>query len=135
MTLTMKKVGSAPHHELMIADAEDILIVVPESGFKDTAEASRLTVIALQEYAKKLGKKCGLVIIANNLLAQDTGSRRNYAEGVTSELFFGVTMVVSSPLPRAIGNVAIRLTTMQIPISLSESVEAGIAWLETIRKP
>ena len=51
MSITMKKVGSAPHHELMIADAEDILIVVPEQGFKDTAEASRITVAALQELA------------------------------------------------------------------------------------
>ena len=134
MTITLKKVGGAPHHDLMIANAEDILIVVPEQGFKDTAETSHLTVVALREYAQKLGKKCGLVIIANNLLAQDAESRRNYAEGVTSDLFFGVTMAVSSPLARAIGNVAIRLTTMQVPLSLSESVESGIAWLEANRK-
>lgn len=134
MTITRKKVGSAPHHELMIADAEDILIVVPEPGFKDTEETSRLTVAALREYAQKLGKKCGLVIIANNLLAQDAGSRRNYSEGITSNLFFGVTMVVSSPLARAIGNVAIHLTTMQIPLALSESIESGIVWLEANRK-
>jgi len=134
MSITMKKVGGVPHHDLMIADADDILIVVPEAGFKDTAETSRLTVAALREYAGKLGRKCGLVIIANNLLAQDAESRRNYAEGVTSDLFFGVTMVVSSPLARAIGNAAIRLTKMQIPMSLSESVEAGVVWIETQRK-
>jgi hypothetical protein len=134
MSITMKKVGSVPHHDLMIADADDILIIVPEEGFKDTAETSRLSVAALREYAGKLGKKCGLVIIANNLLAQDAESRRNYSEGITSDLFFGVTMVVSSPLARAIGNVAIRLTSMQIPMVLSESVEAGIAWNEANRK-
>lgn len=134
MTINMKKIGGAPHHDLMVADANDILIVVPEEGFKDTAETSRLTVAALREYAGKLGKKCGLVIIANNLLSQDAESRRNYAEGVTPDLFFGVTMVVSSPLARAIGNVAIRLTTMQTPLTLSESIEAGIAWNEANRK-
>jgi hypothetical protein len=134
MSITMKKIGSAPHHDLMIADAEDILIVVPEEGFKDTADASRLTVASLQEYAKKLGKKCGLVIVANNLLAQDAESRRNYAEGVTPDLFFGVTMVVSSPLARAIGSVAIRLTVMRIPFVLSESIESGVAWIEANRK-
>jgi len=134
MSVTMKKVGSAPHHDLMIAEAEDILIVVPEEGFKDTADASRVTVAALRDYATKLGRKCGLVIIANNLLAQDAESRRNYAEGVTPDLFFGVTMVVSSPLARAIGSVAIRLTVMHIPFGLSESIEAGIAWIEANRK-
>jgi hypothetical protein len=134
MSIMMKKVGSVPHHDLMIADAEDVLIVVPEEGFKDTAEASRLTVAALREYASKLGKKCGLVVVANNLLSQDAESRRNYAEGVTPDLFFGITLVVSSPLARAIGSVAIRLTAMPIPFSLSESIEAGIAWIESQRK-
>jgi hypothetical protein len=134
MSIPMKKVGSAPHHDLMIADADDILIVVPEEGFKDTADASRLTVAALREYAQKLGKKCGLVIIANNLLAQDAESRRIYSESITPDLFFGITMVVSRPLARAIGGVAIRLTVMPIPFSLSESIEAGIAWSEANRK-
>jgi hypothetical protein len=130
----MRKVGSAPHHDLMIADADDILIVVPEEGFKDTAEASRLTVAALREYVKKLGKKCGLVVVANNLLAQEAESRRNYADGITADLFFGTTLVVNSPLPRMIGNVALRFTNMQIPLTLSESIESGIAWLEALRK-
>lgn len=134
MSITLKKVGSAPHHDLMIADADDILIVVPEEGFKDTADASRLTVAALREYAQKLGKKIGLVVVANNLIAQEAESRRIYSEGVTPDLFFGITLVVSSLLGRAIGNVAIRLTPMQMPLSLSETVEAGIAWLESQRK-
>jgi hypothetical protein len=134
MSIPMKKVGSVPHHDLMIADADDILIVVPEEGFKDTGEASSLTVAALREYAQKLGKKCGLVIIANNLLSQEAESRRVYAEGITAEFFFGVTMVVTSPLARAIGSVAIRFTAMPIPFSLSESIEAGIVWMESQRK-
>ncbi len=134
MSITLKKVGSAPHHDLMIADADDILIVVPEEGFKDTADTSRLTVAALREYAQKLGKKIGLVVVANNLIAQEAESRRIYSEGVTPDLFFGITLVVSSLLGRAIGNVAIRFTPMQMPLSLSETVEAGIAWLESQRK-
>jgi hypothetical protein len=133
MSISLKKVANVPHHELMIAEAEDILIVVPEEGFKDTADVTRLTVAALREYVQKLGKRCGLVIIANNLLSQDAESRRIYSEEISADLFFGVTMVVSSPLARAIGNVAIRFTAMPIPITLSDSVEAGIAWMETLR--
>jgi len=134
MSINLKKVASAPHHELMLADADDILIVVPEQGFKDTAETSRLTVAALREYAGKLGKKCGLVVVANNLLSQDAESRRVYAEQVTPDLFFCITLVVSSPLARAIGSVATRLTAMPIPFSLSENIEAGIAWAVSQRK-
>ena len=135
MTLNLKKVASVPHHELMIAEKDDILIVVPEQGFKDTEDATRLTVAALREYAQKLGKRCGLVVVANNLLSQDAESRRIYSEDITPDLFFSVTLVVSSPLARAIGGVAMRLTKMPIPLSLSDSIEAGIAWTESNRKP
>ncbi len=131
---TLKKVGSAPHHDLLIGDAEDILIVLPEQGFKDTPEASRVTVAALREYASKLGRKCGLVILANNLLAQEPESRRIYAEEVVPELFFGISMVVSNPISRIIGNMAVRLNTLQVPISVVEDIDAGIAWLATQRK-
>ncbi len=134
MTSNLTKVGSVPHHDLMIADAADILIVVPEEGFKDTAEASRVTVAALREYAQKQGKKCGLVIIANNLLAQEAESRRIYAEGVTPDLFFGITMVVGSPVARIIGSLALHLRTLQVPINLVDSIEAGVAWLAANRK-
>ncbi len=134
MSLTMKKIGTAPHHDLMIAEADDILIVVPEEGFKDTPEASRTTLAALREYAQKLGKKCGLVIVANNLLAQEPESRRIYADGVTPDLFYGVVMVVTSPLARVIGKISTRLATMQVPLVLAESIEAGITWSEANRK-
>ncbi|HLO15556.1 MAG TPA: hypothetical protein VK206_12050 [Anaerolineales bacterium] len=130
----MKKVGSAPHHDFMIAEAEDIVIVVPEEGFKDTPDASRVTLAALRDYAQKLGKKCGLVIVANNLLAQEPESRRIYAEGVTPDLFYGIVMVVTSPLARVIGNIARRLSTLKVPLVLAESIEAGIAWSEANRK-
>ena len=134
MSITMKKVGSAPHHDLLVAEADDILIVLPEEGFKDTAEASRVTVAALQEYARKLGKKCGLIIVANNLLAQDAESRRVYADGVTPDLFFGVTLVVGSPVARIIGSLALRLTAMQVPLNVVQNIDEGIAWLRSNQK-
>ncbi len=134
MTLDLKKVASVPHHELMMAEADDVLVVVPEQGFKDTADVTRLTVNALREYAQKLGKRCGLVVIVNNLLSQDAESRRLYGTHLTPDLFFCVTLVVSSPLARAIGGVGLRLAKMPIPLSLSETVEAGLAWAETQRQ-
>lgn len=135
MTVTLEKIGTVPHHDLMIAEADDILIVVPEAGFKDTAETARVTVAALRDYASRLGKPCGLVIVANNLLAQDAESRRVYAASITPDLFFSVTLVVSSPLARSIGNVAVRLTKMPIPLALTETIEAGIKWSTGNRKP
>ncbi len=130
----LKKVGRAPHHDLLVGDQEDILIVLPEQGFKDTPEASRATVAVLQAYARELGRRCGLVIMATNLLAQEPESRRVYGDTVLPDLFFGIAMVVASPISRIIGNMAVRLRTLQVPICMVEDVDAGIAWLETQRK-
>ncbi len=134
MSITLKSVATAPHHRLMIGDADDILIVVPDEGFKDTPEAARVTLAVLREYAKKLGRKCALVIVMNNLLAQEPESRRVYAGGVTPDLFYGIVMVVTSPLARAIGRISTRLATLKVPLVLADSIEAGIAWSEANRK-
>ncbi len=134
MPLHLKKVGEAPHHDLMIAENEEILIVIPEPGFKDTADASRRTVEALREYARTLGRRCGLVVVANNIMAQEPESRRVYSEQVTADLFYGITLVVSSLMARAIGTVAIRFTKMPIPFSLSSSIESGIDWVNAQEK-
>jgi len=130
----LKKVASVPHHDLFIAEADDILIIIPETGFKDNAAASQVTVAALREYASNLGKRCGLVIMVNNILAQEPESRRVYAEGVLPELFFGIAMVVSNPLARIIGNLGLHLGTLKVPITLVETVEAGISWMENNRE-
>lgn len=117
----------------MIGESEDILIVVPDEGFRDTPEASRVTLAVLRDYAQQLGRKCGLVIVMNNLLAQEPESRRIYADGVTPDLFFGIVMVVTSPLARVIGRISTRLATLKVPLVLADSVEAGIAWSEANR--
>ena len=134
MPTKLKKVGSAPHHELLTTDDADILVVVPEPGFKDDAAASRQTVACLRAYAQGIGRRCGLVVVANNLLAQEPESRRIYAEQVSPDLFYGITLVVSSRMARAIGILALRFTTVSVPFVLSEDIESGIAWIRTHRK-
>ena len=134
MSITTKKIGSVPHHDLLIAENDDIVIVVPEQGFKDTAEASRVTVAALRDYASKLGKKCGLVILAGNLLDQQAESRQIYADGIKSDLFFGITIVVGNPFARVIGNLGLRMSNLKVPLIVAENIEAGVAWLEANRK-
>jgi hypothetical protein len=125
------KVASVPHHDLLMADTPNILILVPEAGFRDTVDLSRLTMESLRDYVTKLGRKCGIVIIANNLAAQDAESRRVYAAEATPDLFFGITIVVNNPVARIIGNLIMRLNSFQVPITLVDRVEDGVAWLKT----
>lgn len=108
----------------------DILVVSPEPGYKDNPEAARQNMSWQQDFARKLGRKCGVVVVMNNLLSQDADSRKIYAEGLSPELFYGSALVVNNPLSRAIGSFFIGLSKPAVPLTLVGSVEEGITWLE-----
>jgi hypothetical protein len=112
----------------------DILIVTPESGYKDNVQAARQNMAWQQDFARKLGRKCGVVVVMNNLLSQDADSRKVYAEGLSPELFYGSALVVNNALSRAIGSFFIGLSRPAVPLTLVGSIEEGITWLEGIRK-
>lgn len=134
MTYTLKKIGSIPHVEYLTPDYDDILVISPEAGYKDTVERARLTTNFQQNYARALGKKCGLVVVMNNLLTQDAESRKIYSESTPPELYYGVAIVVGNPLSRAIGTLTLRLTKVALPTKLVETIDEGIVWLETLRQ-
>ncbi len=133
MPYQMTKVGEVPHTEYL-TPCPDILVASPEPGYKDTPDLSALNVEFQRNYAQKLGKRCGLVIVMNNLLSQNGESRRIYYKGTTPDLFYGVALVVNNPLARAIGAFTLNLTTLKLPLTKVDSVDKGIAWLESVRK-
>ena len=133
MAYTFQKVGGIPHVEYLTPGSDDILVISPEADYKDTPERSRATVAFQQNYARALGKKCGLAVIMNNLLSQDAESRKIYSEATIPELFYGVAIIVGNRLARAIGTFTLRLTKVTVPTKLVETVEEGIAWLESLR--
>jgi hypothetical protein len=133
MPYTFTKVGSIPHVEYLTPGYDDILVVSPEPAYKDNAERARATVTFQQNYARQLGKKCGLVVVMNNLLSQDAASRQVYSQSTPPELYYGVAIVVSNPLARMIGTLTLRFTKVALPTNLVESIEEGIAWLESVR--
>lgn len=57
MAYTFKKVGGIPHVEYLTPGSDDILVISPEAGYKDSPERSRATVAFQQNYARALGKK------------------------------------------------------------------------------
>jgi hypothetical protein len=133
MAYELKKIGSTSNTEYSTYKS-DILIVVPAPGYKDNVKAARANMEWQQTFARNLGTKCGLVVVLNNLLSQDAESRKVYSEGALPELFFGSALVVNNPLSRAIGSFFIGLSKPGVPLTLVNSIEDGIAWLESIRK-
>jgi hypothetical protein len=133
MPYTFTKVGSIPHVEYLTPGVNDILVISPEAAYQDTPERARATVEFQQAYARALGRRVGLTVVINNLLSQDAESRKVYEAGTLPELFFGVAVVVGNPLARAIGTFTLRLTKVAVPTRLVETVDEGIAWLESVR--
>src|SRR5512140_3518056 len=114
-------------------DHPDILLVFPKAGMVDTAQTARSAVDYQTAYARKLGKKCSVLIIMSNLLSQDAEARRIYDEVTVSGLFFATALIVSNPLSRAIASFAIGLSKPQMPVKLFDTGEKGIEWLKTVR--
>jgi hypothetical protein len=129
----IKKVGETFNTEYSLYRT-DILIVVPVPGYKDHVEAARANMEWQQTFARKLGKKCGLVVVVDNMLSQDAESRKVYSEGMLPELFYGSALVVSNLLSRAMGSFFIGLSKPIVPLTLVSSIEDGIAWLENLKK-
>jgi len=133
MSIELTKVGDTFNTQYFMFEP-DILVVNPTPGYKDNFDAARSNMEWQQTFARKLGMKCGLVVVLNNLLSQDAESRKVYSDGLLPELFYGSALVVGNPLSRAIGSFFIGLSKPVIPLTLVKSVEEGIAWLETIKK-
>ena len=112
---------------------DDIILIVPSKGFFDNPRQARESADFQDAYARKLGKKCGDIIVMSNVLSQDAESRRVYGEQAANGLYFGVALIVDNALSRALGSFLIGMTQTKIPIKLFDSVENGIAWLRTIR--
>jgi hypothetical protein len=134
MKYELQKIGEMFNTEYSTYNS-DILVVVPALGYKDNVEAARSNMEWQQNFARSLGgKKCGMVVVVNNMLSQDAESRKVYSEGMLPELFLGSALVVNNPLARAMGSFFIGLSKPVVPLTLVSSIEDGIAWLETIKK-
>jgi hypothetical protein len=112
---------------------DDIILIVPPKGYRDSPSLARASADFQDEYARKLGKKCALVIIMSNVLSQDAETRRVYNEQPLSGCYYGTALIVDNALSRAIASFLIGLTQTLVPVKLFDTVEHGVNWLRTIR--
>ena len=115
------------------AAADDIVLVMPIEGSRDDEASARENVAFQMGHARKLGRRCGFVVFLGPLVSQDAQARRVYAEGMDPALCFASALVVSNPLSRAIGSFFLGLSLPKIPTKLFDSVDAAIAWMDTVR--
>jgi len=125
-------VGKTDTTDFSIADA-DILIGTPKPGTVDNPEAAKVNVEFEGNDARKLGKRICVVILVDNLLAQDAETRRIYTEGLGEEDLYGVALVSGKSLGRAIASFFMGLSKPKVPTKIFDSVESAIEWAQSIR--
>lgn len=112
---------------------EDVLVVLPDLGLKDTGPAARENVAFQLEFARRAGHPCAVVVHLASLLSQDTEARRAYAEGMDPALIFAAGLVATNPISRAIASFFLGLTRPRFPTRVFDGFEAAIAWVATVR--
>jgi hypothetical protein len=115
------------------AGASDILIVLPEPGLRDDVESARMNLAFQTSYADTVGRRCAVIVLLGSLLSQDADARRIYAAGMTPDRFFAASLVVTSPISRAIGSFFLGLTRPSVPTSMWGDFPKAIAWAESQR--
>jgi hypothetical protein len=114
-------------------EARDILIVLPQSGLRDSGDSARMNIDFQLEYARSVGRPCAVVVHLASLMSQDAEARRVYASAMTPEHFFAASLVVSSLISRAIGSFFLGLSRPAVPTKMWGDFGKAIAWAESVR--
>ena len=109
-------VGSTTNTEYRTkAGARDILIVLPSPGLRDNGASARMNIDFQISYAESVGRRCAVIVLLGSLMSQDAEARRIYAAGMRPDRFFAASLVVTSPISRAIGSFFLGLTRPPVP--------------------
>jgi hypothetical protein len=126
-------IGTQVGVEYYLVDG-DIILIVPPKGFVDNADYARQSAELQDNYVRQLNKKCGDLVVMSNILGQDAATRRVYRQQAASGLYYGVALVVDSPLSRALSSFLIGMMAKNvIPMKVVDSIESGLAWLRMLR--
>jgi hypothetical protein len=125
-------VGKTATTDFAMADP-DILIGTPRPGTVDNVESAKANVEFEGKYARELGKRICVVILVDNLLAQDAETRRVYTEGLGEDSIYGVALVSGSSMGRAIASFFMGLSKPKVPTKIFDSIQSAIAWARSIR--
>jgi hypothetical protein len=127
-----QQIGSTAGADFYVTDS-NILLIIPQAGFVENSQLAQQRSDFLNEYARKAGRKFGIVVVIANILTQDAETRRVYQTQVSNGLYYGLALVVDSALSRAIATFFIGLSKPSVPTQLFGTVEKCIEWFKTIR--
>lgn len=109
----------------------NILAVVPFEGTEDDATTARQSVELQLEHLRRNGRRAGVVVFVDPVVAQDGGARTVYRElpDPTFQLCFA--LVGSSALGRAVGSVFLGLSRPRVPTRMFGDLASALGWVRS----
>ena len=106
----------------------NILLAVPHLGYEQTVEGARASLEEMNRIARSKGRKQSLIILVDNVRAQDAGSRRIWRNEIDDRLICALALVGGTMLGRAIGSFFVGVYRPKVATRLVSSFDEALDW-------
>ena len=108
--------------------APDVVLAVPNRGFRQHEAAARESLAALDRIAREAGRKQVMVVLVDRVASQDAKSRRVWSAPRVDETRCAQALVCDTLLGRAIGSFFLGLNKGSLPTRMFADVDSACAW-------
>lgn len=108
--------------------APNVLVAVPRPGYVQREEDARRSLAEFHRIARQEGVAQAVVILVDQVAAQDASSRRVWSEKEEPGLRCCLALVCASPLARAIGSFFIGLNRPAVPTKMFKTFGEALQW-------
>lgn len=108
--------------------APNVVVAVPRSGYRQTEESARRSLVLLDEIAQAAGHRQSVIVLVDRVQGQDAGSRRVWSSDESTRVRSSLALVCTSALARAIGSFFIGLNRPVTPTRMFASFHAALEW-------
>jgi len=108
------------------------LAVVPFEGSSDDAATARESVHIQLAHLRRVGRRAGVVVFMDGVVAQDAGARAVYRDDPDPAFQACFALVGGTPFGRAVGALFIGLSPPRVPTRLFPTLEAARAWVRQV---
>jgi hypothetical protein len=108
--------------------SEHVLVAVPRSGYRQSEAGALASLDELRRLARARGRRLGVIVLVDRVLAQDAAARRVWSLPRADEPRCAQALVCSSLLARAIGSFFVGLSRAPVPTRMLSSVAEAERW-------
>jgi len=130
---TLEKVGTTDLSDHYLLEPNILLTIYRENSV-DTQDTARKQLEFQEDYMRSKGHRFGLLVLIDNLVAQDAASRRVYAKEPSDGVFLGVALVGGSMLSRGVASFFLGISNTAVPMKFFATVRDAQGWFHKLQE-